>query len=278
MPTSTIRLPGTDGPDIDVEQRPIGGPSVTIGGVPASRDPARKNTWVVPLTDGTTRSFSITTGWSGTVVVTDDGSRLPLGPRRPAWETVLALLPVGLVAVGGLIGGLFGGIGAAVSMTILRSGVRQPMRAGLMIGVLAVTAVAWFAVARTVALNIAPIPSYARGECMTGIGTGEVPDAGAIRSTDCATAHRGEIVGIYAIADPDGAAFPGLPAIESIASAECPGLFEDYVGIGYDASRLEMIFLHPSADTWGRGDRQIACIAIGAAGSDLNTSVAGTRQ
>lgn len=278
MPTSTIRLPGTDGPDIVVEQGLIGGPSVTIGGVPVDRDPARKNTWLVPLPDGTTRSFSITTGWSGTAVVADDGSRLPLGPRRAAWETILALLPVGLVAVGGLIGGLFGGIGAAVNMTILRSGIRQPLRAISMIGVLVIAASAWFVVARTVAVSIAPIPSYAAGECMTGIATDGSLDASAIRSTDCATAHRGEVVGIFEMRDADGAAFPGIPAVQAIASTECPRLFAAYVGSDFNISSLEMVYLHPIDDSWGRGDRQIACIAIGAGGGDLIDSVAGTRQ
>ena len=55
----------------------------------------------------------------------------------------------------------------------------------------------------------------------------------------------------------------------------CPQLFASYIGIAFDVSRLEMLYLYPSEDTWGQGDRQIACIATGSDGEQLTGTLAG---
>ena len=77
---------------------------------------------------------------------------------------------------------------------------------------------------------------------------------------------------------PDGPNTTSPPTIETNATDQSPPLFADYVGIGFDASRLEMFYLYPSEETWGRGDRQIACIVTAPAGGELTGSVAGTAR
>jgi hypothetical protein len=275
--SSTIRLPGTDGPDIVIERGAFSKPRVQVDGRELPRDPARKDSFSIVTADGTTRSFALKSDRNGLKVVADDGSQIALDPPRPPWETVLTILPVGLVAVGGLIGGAIGGAAAAVNMAISRSDLRTPMRVAAMLAVTAVAAVGWFAIARTVANTLSPIPTYVAGQCVNGIGTGDRVDPSAIRTAACADPHRGEVVGIHAIsASSDGSRFPGLSTVESTAMDRCPPLFAEYVGIGYDASRLEMFYIYPSEDTWNRGDRQIACIVTGPGGEELTGSVAGT--
>jgi hypothetical protein len=277
--STTIRLPGTDGPDIVIERGAFSKPRVRIAGSEVPRDPARKDSFSVLASDGTTRSFTLKSSRNGLVAVADDGSEITLDPPRPLWETVLAFLPVGLVAVGGLIGGAFGGAAAAGNIAISRSDLRTPVRIAAMIGVTLLAVLAWFVFAFAVATALNPIPSYAAGECLKGTFTGNSIDLSAIRTTECAEPHRGEVVGVHALAEPaSAAAFPGIPAIETTASDRCPPLFADYVGIGFDESRLEMFYLYPSEETWGRGDRQIACIVTASGGEALTGTVAGTAQ
>lgn len=277
--STTIRLPGTDGPDITIERGVMSAPRVLIDGQVVARDPGRKDTYPIVLPDGTTRTITLKSGWNGVVALADDGSRLPLDPARPLWETVLSLAPIGLVAIGGLVGGAFGGGGVAANMAISRSDLRPAVRAAAMVAVLAVAAVAWFVVARAVATTLSPLPTYTAGQCLDRIGTGDTIDASALRVVDCTDPHDGEVVGLDPVSAPgENPVYPGLPAIESAASAACPPLFAAYVGVNYDLSRLEMIYLYPSGETWERGDRQIACVATGPGGEQLTSSMAGTAR
>jgi hypothetical protein len=235
----------------------------------------------VVTADGTTHSFSLKSDRNGLRVVADDGSEFALDPPRPLWETVLAFLPIGLVAVGGLIGGGVGGAAAAGNIAISRSDLRTPVRIGAMLALSAVAVVAWLVISFGFASATYQIPTYAAGECVNGIGadTGATIDATAIRTAPCTEPHRGEVVGVHSIpASGAGATFPGISTIDALALEQCTSLFAGYVGIDYESSRFEMLYLHPSDETWGRGDRQIACVATGPAGEDLTGSVAGTAQ
>jgi hypothetical protein len=277
--STTIRLPGTDGPDIVIERGAFSKARVTIDGGEVPRDPARKDSYSVVAADGTTRSFTLKSSRSGLDVVADDGSRIALDPTRPLWETILAILPVGLVAVGGLIGGAFGGAAAAGNFAISRSDLRTPVRVAAMLAVTALAVVAWFVIARTIATSLSPIPAYVTGQCVNGTGTGANIDPSRIRTTACSDPHGGEVIGIHTVRTQDGGAtYPGVSTVETAAAERCPQLFEAYVGIDYDASRLEMIYTYPSEETWGRGDRQIACIATGSGGEQITGTLAGTAR
>lgn len=277
--STTIRLPGTDGPDIVIERGAFSKPRVRVDGSEIPRDPARKDTYAIVTPDGTPRAFTLKSTRNGLVAIADDGSQFALDPPRPLWETVLALLPVGLVAVGGLLGGAFGGAAAAGNIAISRSSLQTPVRIGAMAGVTVLAALAWFALAYLAATALNPIPSYATGECVDGTLTGETTDSDAIRTVPCADPHRGEVVGVHTVADTAGVAtFPGMSAISTTANDRCLPLFGEYVGIDFDASSLEMFYVYPSEETWARGDREIACIATASAGEVLTGSVAGTAR
>ena len=279
--STTIRLPGTDGPDIVIERGAFSKPRVRIGGQELPRSPGSKDSYALVTSDGTTRTFSLKSDRNGLRVVADDGSEFALDPPRPLWETVLAFLPVGLVAVGGLIGGAFGGAAAAGNLAISRSDLRTPVRIGAMVALSAIAVVAWLVVSVTLAAGLFQIPSYATGQCVDGIeaGAGTTIDAASIRETTCTEPHGGEVIGVHPLpATVAGATFPGVATIESEAIIRCPSLFADYVGVAFEISRLEMFYLYPSEETWGRGDRQIACIATGPAGERLTGSVAGTAR
>ena len=277
--STTIRLPGTDGPDIVVERGMLSKPRVRIDGRDVPRDPARKDSYTVVLPDGSTRSFALKSDRNGLAVVADDGSRMALDPPRPIWETVLTLLPIGLVAVGGLIGGAIGGVAAAGNMAISRSSLRTPVRIAGMLLLTSVAVLGWLVIARTLSLTLSSVPTYAVGQCVDGIGSGTEVDATAIRTTPCTNPHQGEVVGVHAMTAPDeGSRFPGLSAVETTAQERCPPLFASYIGISFEVSRLEMLYVYPSEETWGRGDREIACIATGTGGERLTGTLIGSAQ
>ena len=136
-----------------------------------------------------------------------------------------------------------------------------------MVAVLAIVAVSWFVVVRALATALNLLPTYTAGQCPDRTGTGDTIDASAIRVVDCADPDDGEVVGLDPVSVPgENPAYPGLPAIESAASAACPPLFAAYIGVEYELSRLEMIYLYPPDETWERGDRQIACVATAPGG------------
>ena len=272
MTTRLVRLPDSDGPDITIERGVFGAPRVLVDGQAIPR--AADGTYPIPQSDGSTQSIRYKSGFAGQWLELEDGRRLALDAPVPIWLRLLTLLPIGLVAVGGLIGGAIGGLGVGVNLGITRTSLPRPAQAVAMIGVLALAAGAWWIVGTTVRNTLSPLETYGLGDCLAN-----VPDSGAdvtgIRAVSCDGEHNGEIVGVRE--QPDGD-FPGVAAIDAAAESACRAAFETYVGTSFETSRLGMFFLYPSSETWDAGDRQIACLALAPPGELLSGSVAGTGQ
>ena len=62
----------------------------------------------------------------------------------------------------------------------------------------------------------------------------------------------------------------------SFAEQPCLAAFATYVGIDFQSSALTMIAVTPSDVTWAKGDRQIACVAIGPGGLPMTNTVKGS--
>lgn len=94
------------------------------------------------------------------------------------------------------------------------------------------------------------------GQCIDSeTGSGEV---GSVPVVECSQPHEGEIFALPQL--PDGA-FPGAEAIEEAAQEQCAGsAYTDYVGLPYQESEFQVTFLLPTEQSWGDGDREIACI------------------
>jgi hypothetical protein len=77
----------------------------------------------------------------------------------------------------------------------------------------------------------------------------------------CTEAHDGEVVGeVRHAADPD-APYPGDDALIADAEAPCLEHFEEWVGLSYFESLLEMSAMGPDAEGWEAGDRTLLCLA-----------------
>jgi hypothetical protein len=63
------------------------------------------------------------------------------------WELVLALLPIALVAIGGLLGGLIGALGLVINLALARRRLGAGLKLVAMLGVVIAAYVVYFVVA-----------------------------------------------------------------------------------------------------------------------------------
>ena len=112
-----FRIPGTSEPEIIVRRSGVRRSHACWS--TAYRSRAQRGRYPITLPDGSVKELRLTGQWSGLKAVVD-GVETPLEPQIPRYLLVPAFLPIGLVAVGGLIGGAFGGLGVAINMGVLR--------------------------------------------------------------------------------------------------------------------------------------------------------------
>jgi hypothetical protein len=93
----------------------------------------------------------------------------------------------------------------------------------------------------------------------------------------CALPHANEAYFRFVV---PGDRYPGQEALTEVATARCTGdPFTDYVGRPMEGSALDVFYVLPSQETWGRyGDRIVVC-ALFARGLDpLTGSVEGSHR
>jgi len=94
------------------------------------------------------------------------------------------------------------------------------------------------------------------GDCFDSAAEGTVEE---VERIDCAAPHTYEI---YAAVDHPGGPndpYPGDEAMATFAGEQCRTEFETFIGLDYDSSELFIFYLHPSGETWPRGDREVLC-------------------
>jgi Septum formation len=260
------RIPGTTEPEIIVRRSALGNVSVLVNGQPAKR---KGMTYQIPLADGTTTELRLGGQWSG-LKATVNGVETQLEPPVNPIFTVLVFLPLALVVIGGAIGGALGLVAAGINLALSRRPLRTPIKLIVMIGTIVVAAAVWFGIAFT----LAPVPKLALGTCVNGIREGAQLSPNSYKPVSCSAEHDNEIVGVVQYTG-DGA-YPGQTALVTFAQEPCVAAFATYVGIDFQSSVLDMIAVTPSDVTWGKGDRQIACVVIGPSGLPMTSSVRGS--
>jgi hypothetical protein len=93
---------------------------------------------------------------------------------------------------------------------------------------------------------------------------------------DCAIPHQYEVAGIVEVPLPG--AHPGDEELVRQAQRLCPPVFATHVGQPYERSALEMAWLLPTPEEWGRGKRTIACLVDDPATGRLTGTVQGSRR
>lgn len=144
----SFRLPEPGSPEVVVENSQLIGLKVFADGerLPRLRQRGRP-TWQVTMADGTTHRLGFSGTMTGLRAIVDDERVIELERRLAPWELILAVLPIGLVGIGGAIGGAAGAIGVVVNLSVARRPWPVALRVVASLGVLAAAAVAWYLVA-----------------------------------------------------------------------------------------------------------------------------------
>jgi Septum formation len=269
--STTFRIPGTTGPEINVGRSLLGSVQVLVDGRKAERKKLKGLVYDIHMPDGTSKELRLTGQWTGFTAVVD-GQEVEIERKLRPWEVVLTFLPLILAALGGLVGALFAIGGAAINARIARAGLRPPIRAAGMVGVTLVTAGLFFG---TLVL-IAPLPRLAVGTCVNGVHEGATLTMAVTRPVDCAGPHENEVIGSVDYTSSTG--FPGDAALLPFASTNCLAVFASYVGISFQESSLDMIPIVPTQVSWAKGDRTVVCVVLATDRGSLTGSVSGTAK
>ncbi len=117
------------------------------------------------------------------------------------------------------------------------------------------------------------------GECFDrrrSTGSGGSSSGEIVLLLDCDKPHANEV---FAVVTTELKDYPGEVALKNLAKLECPKKFEDYVGIPYETSELELGFWLPSQSSWNQGYRKtLGCLVTSGQGPKLVGSVKGAKR
>ncbi|GAB3799623.1 hypothetical protein [Micromonospora zhanjiangensis] len=149
MRTPPLDIDGLAGPLV-VDTAPITGRhAISVGGEPTSGTPAGE--YLLPLANGGLVTARLRRGVLDPYPrVEIDGVSHRTGPPVPTVLRALALLPLSLVLLSGLLGVVLGLAGLAGNLAVLRTAWPVAARAGLMLVVFAAAVAGYLGVARIV--------------------------------------------------------------------------------------------------------------------------------
>ena len=96
----------------------------------------------------------------------------------------------------------------------------------------------------------------------------------SVPEIDCVQPHDNEVFAVFDYTESD--TFPGSDALKAAAADLCIARFEDYVGVAYSDSPLDVITIVPSEESWGRGDREVICSLYNSDFTKLTGSMRGS--
>lgn len=120
--------------------------------------------------------------------------------------------------------------------------------------------------------EVAPVggPLAQLGSCFNG----QVDSVPAIVPVPCEASHGNEIYVLVDDQSPPGSPYPGRDALLERTAELCRGqAFTDYVGVPWAESRFFTSPVVPSEESWGKGDRSVACFLY-----DLNGERVGSAR
>jgi hypothetical protein len=117
------------------------------------------------------------------------------------------------------------------------------------------------------------------GDCgdVPRVRVGGPLDPASVDIVPCTRPHDVEVAAVFDHPLGGDSEFPGEAAVDGFATDECLQRFEEYVGIAYEDSTLDVAYVAPGEDGWDDGDRRIACVLYHVDFEPLTGSVRGTR-
>jgi hypothetical protein len=95
------------------------------------------------------------------------------------------------------------------------------------------------------------------GDCLA-----EIPheaEVAFVETIDCQKPHAGEVFAQLAMPDGD---FPGEDAIVEMYGTKCEPELAGYSSTAAQDTSISLKYMHPTQETWERGDRTVHCIAV----------------
>jgi hypothetical protein len=121
---------------VSIELGAFGTPVLLIDGQPAPKG-EKPGRFVVQTTSGPATAMFRPSLRRTAPSLNVNGRLIEVGKAIPIWLLVLAMLPIGLVGVGGALGGGLGGAGAAANLGVARSSLKLAAKLAIMIGIAA---------------------------------------------------------------------------------------------------------------------------------------------
>lgn len=142
-----FKLEDPASPELTASYRWWGGVRLRADGAELPRRGARQR-FLVPMRDGSQRDLLFRERFPDFALVGyTSAGRQKVGPGLAWWKVTLVFLPLALVFGGGLLGGVVGATGAYVNSRLFRADAPAPLLVAGALGVLALSGVAYFALA-----------------------------------------------------------------------------------------------------------------------------------
>jgi hypothetical protein len=104
----------------------------------------------------------------------------------------------------------------------------------------------------------------------------ETDEVATVPDRDCDEPHDNEV---FAVVDLGGGEYPGQDELFAQADEICSGAaFDDYVGIAYLDSELEVSSYVPTAEGWDDGDYEVVCYLFNLDLSKLDATMEGAQR
>ena len=82
---------------------------------------------------------------------------------------------------------------------------------------------------------------------------------GETTAVQCFEPHDAEVFAVVFFTQTDADDYPGEEAVQDYADDQCFDRFEDFVGIRYEESALDIATIWPTEASWAEGDREAVC-------------------
>lgn len=95
------------------------------------------------------------------------------------------------------------------------------------------------------------------GDCLASVTESE--RLTHLPAVPCSQPHVGEV---YAVFDVPASSYPGTDELVAVADERCLAWLASYSPTAADDPDIEIYYIHPTAQSWRRGDHAITCIAV----------------
>ena len=97
------------------------------------------------------------------------------------------------------------------------------------------------------------------GDCINGVRAGI--ELRTLPAVPCENPHESEVFAQFSLANGD---WPGINTIDSEADNRCGQQLTSYAPSAADDPNLQILYLHPTKQSWAQGDRTVVCLTYDA--------------